>query len=219
MNKWKKRHSTHLRRQPCWVWQTLTHRNRNLKNRSRPEKFSFYFWLLFNLPGRVIRRNTINLTSHTIPIETMMLKKSHRLLKIVIDTLKKICECEGVREGSSGWLHVLMSRGLRTQVHRSIPVCLVVKYSTVHILVPLFSSKQREQQDNKNKSIYWNTRCCVRFYLVYLINHRNTVQKHLKFLSLGSQWNHHDAKVLTSHITTDPIHLWHDFSGYFITPK
>lgn len=112
-------------------------------------------------------------------------KKSHRLLKIVIDTLKKICECEGVREGSSGWLHVLMSRGLRTQVHRSIPVCLVVKYSTVHI--PLFSSKQREQQDNKNKSIYWNTRCCVRFYLVYLINHRNTVQKHLKFLSLGSQ--------------------------------
>lgn len=89
MNKWKKRHSTHLRRQPCWVWQTLAHRNRNLKNRSRPEKFSFYFWLLFTFPGRVIRRNTIYLTSHTIPIETMMLKKSHRLLKIVIDTLKK----------------------------------------------------------------------------------------------------------------------------------
>lgn len=139
MNKWKKRHSTHLRRQPCWVWQTFTHRNRNLKNRSRPEKFSFYFWLLFTFPGRVIRRNKIYLTSHTITIEIMTLKKSHRLLKIVIDTLKKICECEGVREGSSGWLHVLMSRGLRTQVHRSIPVCLVVKYTTVHILVPLFS--------------------------------------------------------------------------------
>lgn len=148
----------------------------------------------------------------------MMLKKKSQIIKDSYWYVKKkICDSEGLREGSSGWLHVLMSRGLRTQVHRSIPVCLVVKYRTVHI--PLFSSKQREQQDNKNKSIYWNTRCCVRFYLVYLINHRNTVQKHLKFLSLGSQWNHHDAKVLTSHITTDPIHLWHDFSGYFITPK
>lgn len=117
--------------------------------------------------------------NYDVEKKSQIIKDSYRYVK------KKICECEGVREGSSGWLHVLMSRGLRTQVHRSIPVCLVVKYSTVHI--PLFSSKQREQQDNKNKSIYWNTRCCVRFYLVYLINHRNTVQKHLKFLSLGSQ--------------------------------
>lgn len=154
-----------------------------LKESFSTRKVQFLFLTSVHLYWQ--RRNTIYLTSHTIPIETMMLKKSHRLLKIVIDTLKKICDCKGVREGSSGWLHVLMSRGLRTQVHRSIPVCLVVKYSTVHI--PLFSSKQREQQDNKNKSIYWNTRCCVRFYLVYLINHRNTVQKNLKFLSLGSQ--------------------------------
>lgn len=194
-----------LRRQPCWVWQTLTHRNRNLKNRSRPEKFSFYFWLLFTLPGRVIRRNKIYLTSHTIPIETMMLKKSHRLLKIVIDTLKKNL---WVWRGKGRVIGVVTC----SHVKRITYTGTLVKNSSVHI--PLFSSKQREHQDNKNKSIYWNTRCCVRFILC-----RNTVQKHLKFLSLGSQWNQHDAKVLTSHITTDPIHLWHDFSGYFITPK
>lgn len=95
--------------------------------------------------------------NYDVEKKSQIIKDSYRYVK------KKICECEGVREGSSGWLHVLMSRGLRTQVHRSIPVCLVVKYSTVHI--PLFSSKQREQQDNKNKSIHWNTRCCVRFIL------------------------------------------------------
>lgn len=162
MNKWKKRHSTHLRRQPCWVWQTLAHRNRDLKNCSRPEKFSFYFWLLFTFPRRVIRRNKIYLTSHTIPIETiaMMLKKKSQIIKDSYWYVKKkICDSEGLREGSSGWLHVLMSRGLRTHVHRSIPVCLVVKYTTVHI--PLSSSKQREQQDNKNKSLFIGTQGVV----------------------------------------------------------
>lgn len=86
-------------------------------------------------------------------------EKKSQIIKDTLDTLKKICECEGVREGSSGWLHVLMSRGLRTHVHRSIPVCLVVKYTTVHI--PLSSSKQREQQDNKNKSLFIGTQGVV----------------------------------------------------------
>lgn len=49
---------------------------------------------------------------YIIIIEIMMLKKSYRLLKIVIDMLNKICECEGVREGLLGWLYVFMLRGL-----------------------------------------------------------------------------------------------------------
>lgn len=149
MNKWKKRHSTHLRRQPCWVWQTHAHRNRNLKNRSRPEKFSFYFWLLFNLPGRVIRRNTIYLTSHTITIETMMLKKKSQIIKDSHRYVKKnlwLWRGKGRVIGVVTCSHV--KRITYTGIYRSIPVCLVVKYRTVHI--PLFLSKQREQQDNKN---------------------------------------------------------------------
>lgn len=54
----------------------------------------------------------IYLMLYIIFIEIMMLKKSYRLLKIVIDMLKKICECEGVREGLLGWLYVFMLRGL-----------------------------------------------------------------------------------------------------------
>lgn len=62
--------------------------NRNLQNRSRPQKFSFYIWLLFTLPIKVIGLNTIYLTSHTIPIETNV-EKSHRL-KVLIDVYIKI---------------------------------------------------------------------------------------------------------------------------------